>query len=274
MGFNQGADHIYRVRELEVFPWLIHGFGTRNADIPGMFANLATLKQMHSSTCLPAGGRAGLIGDGDALLEDAPGAVVAVRTADCIPILLVDERRRAVAAVHAGWRGTAAGIARRAVEAMRERFGTDAVDLHAAIGPGIGECCFEVGPEVAAVFGRGYIDNEMDDDVAAQPVFPSREAAPELTDSRPRFGLQASVADWRQKAERSERLGTGQAMDPPHRVHIDLATENRRQLLEAGVTGERIYASNLCTKCLSGDFHSFRRDREAAGRLFSFAGIR
>src|ERR1700735_3457132 len=141
MGFEKDADQIYRVRELEGFPWLVHGFGTRNADIPGLFANLATLKQMHSSACLPAGGRAGLIGEGDALLEDAPGAVVAVKTADCIPILLVDERRRTVAAVHAGWRGTAAGIVRRAVEAMGERFGTDAGDLHAAIGPGLGEWC-------------------------------------------------------------------------------------------------------------------------------------
>jgi YfiH family protein len=260
MGFDRDAGQIYRVRELEVFPWLVHGFGTRHSDIPALFANLATLKQIHSSTCLPAGGRAGLIGEGDALLEDAPGAVVAVRTADCIPILLVDGRRRAVAAVHAGWRGTAAGIAWRAVEGMRERFGTDAVDVHAAIGPGIGACCFEVGPEVAAVFGRGCAGNDsgndVGNDVAMPPVFSSRGA------------------DCPAKAERSERLGTGQAMGPPHRVHIDLAAENRRQLLEAGVTGERIYTSNLCTKCLSGDFHSFRRDREAAGRLFSFAGIR
>jgi hypothetical protein len=277
MGFYRDADQIYRVRELEDFPWLVHGFGTRNADIPGLFANLATLKQIHSSTCLPAGGRAGLIGEGDALLEDAPGAVVAVRTADCIPILLVDQRLRAVAAVHAGWRGTAAGIARRAVEAMRERFGTDAGDVHAAIGPGIGECCFEVGPEVAAEFGRGGIGNDIGNDVAAPPVFPSYKAAQELSYGGPGLSLEASIADRRQKAERSERLGTGQAMGPPHyadKVHIDLAAENRRQLLEAGVTDERIYASNLCTKCLSGDFHSFRRDREAAGRLFSFAGIR
>jgi polyphenol oxidase len=213
MGFYRVADQIYRVEELDAFAWLVHGFGTRHADIPGLFANLATLKQIHSSTCLPAGGRAGLIGEGDALLENSPGAVVAVRTADCIPILLIDERRRAVAAVHAGWRGTAAGIARRAIEAMGERFGTDAASLYAAIGPGIGECCFEVGPEVAAEFGR-----------------------------------------------------TG-------RVHLDLAAENQRQLHEAGVTAERIYASRLCTKCLSEDFHSFRRDREASGRLFSFAGI-
>src|SRR3984885_8764399 len=141
MGFYKGAAEIYHVEELDAFTWLLHGFGKRNSDIPGQFANLAMLKQIHSSACLVAGGRAGLIGEGDALLEDAAGAVVAVRTADCIPILLIDERRRAVAAVHAGWRGTAAGIAQRALEAMRERFGTDAGDVHAAIGPGIGACC-------------------------------------------------------------------------------------------------------------------------------------
>jgi YfiH family protein len=213
MGFYKAAGDIYRVEELDAFPWLVHGFGTRHADISALFANLATLKQIHSSTCLLADGRTGLIGEGDALLENTPGAVVAVKTADCIPILLIDEGNRAVAAVHAGWRGTAAGIAQRAGEAMRERFGTRAADLHAAIGPGIGECCFEVGPEVAAEFGR---------------------------------------------------VG---------RVHLDLAAENRRQLQQAGVTPKRIYASKLCTKCLSEDFHSFRRDREASGRLFSFVGI-
>src|ERR1700691_4706315 len=114
MGFYKGTDRIYRVEELDRLRWLVYGFGTRPADIPGLFAQVATLKQIHSSTCLPAEGRAGLIGEGDALLENTPGAVVAVRTADCIPILLIDERNHAVAAVHAGWRGTAAGIAGRA----------------------------------------------------------------------------------------------------------------------------------------------------------------
>jgi YfiH family protein len=148
------------------------------------------------------------------LLENMPGSVVAIRTADCIPILLVDERLRAVAAVHAGWRGTVARIAERALEAMGERFGTRAADVHAAIGPGIGPCCYEVGPEVAAQFGA------------------------------------------------------------QGRAHVDLAGENRRQLLETGVTPGRIYASKLCTMCRGEEFHSFRRDGEAAGRQFSFAGIR
>ena len=140
--FYRGPDYIYRARPLDAFPWLVHGFGTRLADIPAQFAQLATLKQIHSSSCVSADGRTGILGEGDALLENAPGGVVAVKTADCIPVLLIDERQRAVAAVHAGWRGTVGRIAALAVEAMRQRFGTRAQDVHAAIGPGIGKCCY------------------------------------------------------------------------------------------------------------------------------------
>ena len=211
--FYKDSRQIYRVTELDSLPWLVHGFGTRRARVPALFGNLATLRQVHSAACVAAAGRGGVLGEGDALLEDTPGSVVAVQTADCLPILLVDERHRAVAAVHAGWRGTVAGIAQRAVEAMGAQFGSLAGDLDAAIGPGIGACCYEVGPEVAAQFGQ---------------------------------------------------QGRG---------HVDLAAANRRQLMDAGVTPERIYASNLCTMCRGEEFHSFRRDQEAAGRLYSFAGI-
>lgn len=208
------SQQVYRVAELDSMPWLVHGFGTRSSDIPARFSQLATLKQIHSANCVAASGRPGILGEGDALLEDARGAVIAVKTADCLPVLLVDERHRAVEAVHAGWRGTVAGIVRRAAEAMQARFGTEPGDLHAAIGPGIGECCYEVGPEVAAQFG---IDG---------------------------------------------------------RAHVDLAAANRRQLTEAGVPESRIYLSNLCTRCLPEEFHSYRRDQLAAGRLYSFVGIR
>ena len=211
--FYKDSRQIYRVMELDSLSWLVHGFGTRLARVPSLFGNLATLRQVHSATCVLAAGSSGVLGEGDALLESTPGSVVAVKTADCLPILLVDERHRAVAAVHAGWRGTVAGISQCAVEAMRAQFGSLPGDLHAAIGPGIGQCCYEVGPEVAAEFGR------------------------------------------------------------QGRAHVDLAEANRRQLIDAGVTPERIYASNLCTMCRAEEFHSFRRDKEAAGRLFSFAGI-
>jgi YfiH family protein len=212
--FYKDSHEIYRVPELDVFAWLEHGFGTRLADIPGQVGNLTTLKQVHSATCVVAAGSAERPGEGDALLENRPGSAVAIKTADCIPILLADPRNHAVAAVHAGWRGTVAEIARHAVEAMRQNFGSHPEDLHAAIGPGIGKCCYQVGPEVALQFGE-----------------------------------------------------TG-------RVHIDLSATNRRQLLAAGLGAGRIYAAGLCTMCRSDEFHSFRRDREAAGRMFSFAGIR
>jgi YfiH family protein len=154
--FYKDSRNIYRIRPLERLAWLEHGFGTRhtpeNALAPAF--TLATLHQIHSDICVAARGRIGLLGDGDALVENTPGHLVAVKTADCIPILLVDEERRAVAAVHAGWRGTVRRILRRAVHTMQEEFGTEPVSLHAAIGPGIGKCCYEVGAEVAVHFGE------------------------------------------------------------------------------------------------------------------------
>ena len=131
MPFYLDPGSIYRVSELDSLPWLIHGFGTRHSDIPATFAHLATLKQIHSADCVVADGRAGVLGEGDALLENTPGSVIAVKTADCIPLLLVDDANRAIAAVHAGWRGTVAQIAQRAVDAMRSRFGTQPEHLHA-----------------------------------------------------------------------------------------------------------------------------------------------
>ena len=82
------------------------------------------------------------------------GCLVGVKTADCLPILLVDERHRAVAAVHAGWRGSVSRIVQKAIQAMTARWGTHPDDLHAALGPAIGSCCYEVGPEVAIQFAE------------------------------------------------------------------------------------------------------------------------
>jgi len=81
-----------------------------------------------------------------------PRLLLGVETADCLPILIVDPRRRAVAAAHAGWRGTASGVAARAVEALVAA-GSHPEDLLAALGPSIGPCCYEVGEELRAAFG-------------------------------------------------------------------------------------------------------------------------
>lgn len=212
--FYQEPDRIYRAKSLTCFPWLVHGFGTRDACLPA--PGTATLKQIHSTICVPAAGRSGILGQGDALLENLPGHLVAVKTADCIPMLFADARSRAVAAVHAGWRGTAARIGPVALAAMREQFGSLPEDLWVAIGPGIGACCYEVGPEVAAQFG----------------------------------------------------------FSPNGRVRLALAEANRRQLAEAGVPAEQISVASLCTRCHPEDFHSFRRDKEHAGRMYAFIGVR
>lgn len=86
--------------------------------------------------------------EADALISDDPGCALAVRGADCVPLLLADRRTGAVGAVHAGWRGTATGAAVAAVHAMRRTFGTRPADLVAAVGPSIGPCCYQVGDEL------------------------------------------------------------------------------------------------------------------------------
>jgi polyphenol oxidase len=92
----------------------------------------------------------------DALMSDIERVLLAVQTADCLPIILADERTGAFAAVHAGWRGTLAGIVARTVEEMQMSYDTRAGDLRAACGPAIASCCFEVGPEVLAQFREKY----------------------------------------------------------------------------------------------------------------------
>lgn len=146
--FVLGPDGIFRSPHLSHFPSLIHGFGSRFGAPPVD----VTLRQIHSDRIWNAAGLADRQEEGDALVTTQPGQSIAVRTADCVPILLFDPDTPAVAAIHAGWRGTAAFIARKAVEKMQADFGTHPARLHVGIGPCIRECCYEVGPEVAGHF--------------------------------------------------------------------------------------------------------------------------
>ncbi len=148
MAFDQDTDGVIRARHLRAFDWLEHGFGTLDSEGWAPPDATVTVKQIHSAAVIVAGRPAGCLGEGDAIVTNRPGVRVAIRTADCIPVLIADIRRRAVAAVHAGWRGTAGRIAAEAVSEMRRQFASSPGDLHAAIGPGIGECCYEVGAEV------------------------------------------------------------------------------------------------------------------------------
>jgi polyphenol oxidase len=120
---------------------------------------MVTLKQMHSALVRRVSRseiaeRASLWGDG--LLTNEPGVLLGIQTADCLPILIVDRQRQAVGAFHAGWRGTLKGVVERGVAAMGREFGSLPADLLAAIGPGIGQCCFTVGAEVRDLFRARY----------------------------------------------------------------------------------------------------------------------
>jgi YfiH family protein len=119
----------------------VHGFGLRDSEYP---EGIVLAKQIHSNIVLDCAG------DGDALIANA--GIVGVRTADCVPVLLADPVTNSVAAIHAGWRGTVADIVGEAVRALSRRWQTRSEDIHAAIGPCIGPCCYEVGPEVARQF--------------------------------------------------------------------------------------------------------------------------
>ena len=223
--FRLDDQHVYRAESLEQFPWLEHGFGTRLSNGWPDLTRLVTPKQIHSNNVLvvpndaPTGATA-RIGEGDALVSVQPDLMIGIRTADCLPIVLVGANARSFGAIHAGWRGTVAGISEHAVRTMVCQFGTTPVDIWAAIGPGIGPCCFEVGPDVAVQF---------------KGVFPER-------------------------------------VDFHHHTHIDLAEANRRQLERAGVPAAHIEVSGLCTVCRADEFHSYRRDKEKAGRMLTAVG--
>ena len=153
------------VRALDAIPGLVHGFEqrlgpdgwedrdeTRHRVALALYESgrLHLLQQVHGARvqAAPWEGRP----EADAAVADEPGQILGIETADCMPVLLVDPVQRHVAAAHAGWRGTVAGVAREAVEALVAR-GSRRADIVAALGPAIGACCYEVGPELQEAFG-------------------------------------------------------------------------------------------------------------------------
>lgn len=217
---------VFRSTMLDRESWLAHAFGTRRgAPVPNYHEpdwELVTVKQIHSANVIDAGGPLAPATEGDALITRTPGLALAVKTADCFPILLADPERRVVAAIHAGWRGTVQEIVSATVARMIAGYKTNPSALLAAIGPGIGKCHFEVGPEVARQFAKW----------------------------EPRLAA----------AEGKELL--------------DLASIAMRQLTDLGVAESNMAPAGLCTMDGNGLFFSFRREREAAGRMFSWIGIR
>lgn len=126
----------------------------------GQAESLATCRQVHGDLICQVGAVGGKsspsILTGDGLTTDHRGLLISVSTADCVPVLFFDPVRRAVSAVHAGWRGTHLNISAKAVGAMQSNYGSKPKDILAGIGPSIGPCCFEVGRDVWEKLERGY----------------------------------------------------------------------------------------------------------------------
>jgi polyphenol oxidase len=164
---------------------------------------------------------------------------------------LADTRQRVVAAIHSGWRGTLARIVVKALGRMRMEFGTHPRDVVAALGPAIGRCCYEVGPEVAQAFAAQF----------------------------------RAAADWFDGP--FDRLAHGEEplwlpwltimppghVPPPPRVQLDLRAANRWQLADAGVPETKIAVNDLCTACRTDLLFSYRREGAKTGRMMAVIGI-
>jgi YfiH family protein len=262
-------------------PWLIHGFSTAPgglSDLDGrkvlnlsftdwdtrenVFANkkkfqsalgvekfpLIALKQIHSAVIWPFASAPNEPCKGDAALTKTPGLLLGVQTADCVPILLVDPKNRAVAAVHAGWRGTLARILEKTVGELHAHCKSDPSDLLAAIGPSIGPCCYEVGAELVTQFSSQFADSH------------------EYFDE-PRSGEEPNPLQWLNMMPPGHQ-------PPPKSVHLDLPKANRSQLLAAGLREKNIFSSGLCTACHPDLFFSYRKQGPRSGRLLSAIAIK
>jgi purine-nucleoside/S-methyl-5'-thioadenosine phosphorylase / adenosine deaminase len=270
---------------LAAIPWLVHGFSTRrggesyladegvlNLGFTDWNARdrvtqnraklgralgaedmvLVALRQIHSDAAHVFSAPPDQPQQGDAAISRQPGLLLTVQTADCVPILLADRRRRVVAAVHAGWRGTLARVAAKTLGRMRLEFDTRPEDVIAALGPAIGRCCYEVGPEVAQAFASQF--------ASASDWFdgPFERLA---------LGEEPNPLPWLTMMPPGHQL-------PPERVWLDLRAANRRQLEDAGVAPRNIAVSALCTACRTDLLFSYRREGSGTGRLMAAIGIR
>jgi polyphenol oxidase len=187
---------------------------------------------------------------GDGIVTDTPGLALAVQTADCLPIILADRKRRAVGVFHAGWRGTVKRIVEKGVGEMQKHFGSDPRDLVAAIGPGVQGCCYEVGEEVRTKFEAQF--------AYASSLFRQVKESDPVREKYPLLFLTA-------RAPGHSEL--------PVKLFLDLVEANRRQLLDAGVMAKNIEVVGPCTACHTELLFSFRAEKGITGRMMASAGI-
>ena len=217
---------------------------------------LVTLRQIHSDIIhvltspeqLPTKDKS-LNGDG--LITNLSGVLLGIQTADCVPVLIADKRQRVVAAVHAGWRGTAKRIAEKAVGTMRACFASRPKDLRAAIGPAIRQCCYAVGDEVIEEFESQFID--------AKKLFCEVYDEDPVKEKYPLLFMTA-------RAPGHSRIGP--------QLHLDLIKANRRQLLDAGLSKKNIWAAEECTSCRTDLLFSHRAEGGYTGRMMAAIGFK
>jgi YfiH family protein len=272
---------ILQVPALAKIPWLVHGFSTKEGGVSPLgkekVLNLGftawdtrknvlenrhrfqsamdaescamlPLKQFHSDLIRQFDSHTSELVHADAAITDHPGLLLAVQTADCVPILLVDLKKRAIAVIHAGWRGTLRRIAAKAVGHMRMHLGSEPSDLRAAIGPAIGGCCYEVGTEIAAEFLSQFAD------------------APDFFDEF-RTGDEPNPVQWLNQMPPGHQ-------PPPKSVLLDLHKANHAQLRDAGLEDKDIFVSSLCTACRPDLLFSYRKQGTQSGRQMAAIAIR
>ena len=279
---------LLRSEKLTELPWLVHAFSTRQGGTSRVYGGnalnlgftkqdsraavernrelflqeldaesarkswpLVSLRQIHSDLIhrVESAPQDPLVADG--LITDTPGLVVAVQTADCLPIILADRKRRAVGVFHAGWRGTLKRIVEKGVGEMRKHFGSDPRNLVAAIGPGVQSCCYEVGEEIRTKFESqfAYADSLFHEVKDSDPV-------------REKYPLLFLTA----RAPGHSEL--------PVKLFLDLVEANWRQLLDAGVLAKNIDTSAPCTACHPELLFSYRAEKGVTGRMMAAAGIK
>jgi len=212
---------------------------------------LVTLRQIHSDVIhyVDSDPMEQLVGDG--LITASSGLLLAIQTADCLPVILVDTCRRAVGVFHAGWRGTVKRIVEKGVGEMFRHFGTRPRDLKAAIGPGIQGCCYEVGEEVRAKFESQF--------AYSATLFREIKESDPVREKYPLLFLTA-------RAPGHSEL--------PNKIFLDLVEANRQQLIAVGVPKKNVDASRLCTNCHPELLFSYRAEKGKTGRMMAAAGIR
>ena len=212
---------------------------------------LVTLRQIHSDLIHPVTEtpKQAMVGDG--LITNTPGILLAIQTADCLPVILVDTQHRAVGVFHAGWRGTIQRIVEKGVGEMRRQFGTMPRDIKAAIGPGVHGCCYQVGHEVRDKFEAQF--------AYAASLFRETKETNEIHERYPLLFLTA-------RAPGHSEL--------PKKIFLDLVEANRQQLRAVGVLAKNITASPLCTACNPDKLFSYRTEKGVTGRLMGVVGIK